>query len=325
MPDTDPALAIVLAIIRVVPVTKWSFARIKPTGVLTSLLSSQPSETEGSALTLELARQRAKVKAGPRIAATLDHQPAYESGITMLFADARTDYGILTLWRTAEDGLFTSSEVGLLTFALDSATDRLSALRMQLEPRPEARAAGVPRRDRVISDAEAALYILDSNLQIVLAWTPDERERVVASGLRTREAERLPTVLEESVRRLTADWVGNPLPKRGVARPVPFLIVRTQPMSGATGTYVGVRIERVVSQNSLSDAVVRFHLSPREVQVLALLFDGRHLDDISKMLHITSSTVQDHIKSMVGKTGSRNRSELIAHVLGWEFEHSTSA
>jgi len=36
-------------------------------------------------------------------------------------------------------------------------------------------------------------------------------------------------------------------------------------------------------------------------------------------LYITSSTVQDHINSMLDKTESRNRSELIARVLGWEF------
>jgi DNA-binding CsgD family transcriptional regulator len=54
------------------------------------------------------------------------------------------------------------------------------------------------------------------------------------------------------------------------------------------------------------------------VQVLALLLDGNHLDQIATQLSITSSTVQDHINSMLDKTGSRNRSELIARVLGWE-------
>jgi DNA-binding CsgD family transcriptional regulator len=54
------------------------------------------------------------------------------------------------------------------------------------------------------------------------------------------------------------------------------------------------------------------------VQVLELLLDGNHLDQVAMHLHITSSTVQDHIKSMLDRTGSRNRSELIARVLGWE-------
>jgi DNA-binding NarL/FixJ family response regulator len=55
--------------------------------------------------------------------------------------------------------------------------------------------------------------------------------------------------------------------------------------------------------------------------VLALLLDGLKLDEIGAQLHITTSTVQDHIKSMVDKSGSRNRTELIARVLGWESAH----
>ena len=59
--------------------------------------------------------------------------------------------------------------------------------------------------------------------------------------------------------------------------------------------------------------------------ILALLLDGHHLDSIAKRLFITSSTVQDHIKSMLDKTGSHNRSELIARILGWEAEQANEA
>jgi DNA-binding NarL/FixJ family response regulator len=48
------------------------------------------------------------------------------------------------------------------------------------------------------------------------------------------------------------------------------------------------------------------------------LLDGAKLEEIGEALNITTSTVQDHIKSMVDKTDSRNRTELIARVLGWE-------
>jgi DNA-binding CsgD family transcriptional regulator len=79
-----------------------------------------------------------------------------------------------------------------------------------------------------------------------------------------------------------------------------------------------VRIDRFQAPNSLTGAASRFHISPREVQVLALLLDGNHLDQIARLLYITSSTVQDHINSILHKTDSRNRSELIGRVLGWE-------
>jgi DNA-binding CsgD family transcriptional regulator len=160
--------------------------------------------------------------------------------------------------------------------------------------------------------------VLDSDLQIVLAWSSEDQRRIALTGLHTQIAARLPIVLEETVRELTSAWSADSTKQPGVAHPVPFLVVRTQPMSGPAGFFIGVRIDRFEPPNSLTGAATRFHISPREVQVLALLLDGNHLDQIANKLHITSSTVQDHIKSMLDKTESRNRSELIARVLGWE-------
>jgi DNA-binding CsgD family transcriptional regulator len=164
--------------------------------------------------------------------------------------------------------------------------------------------------------------VLNSDLQIVLAWSSEDQRRIALTGLQTQLAERLPIVLEETVRELTSAWSSDSAKLPGVAHPVPFLVVRTQPMSGPAGLFIGVRIERFQPPNSLTGAATRFHISPREVQVLALLLDGNHLDQIAGQLHITSSTVQDHIKSMLDKTESRNRSELIARVLGWESKPS---
>jgi DNA-binding NarL/FixJ family response regulator len=102
-----------------------------------------------------------------------------------------------------------------------------------------------------------------------------------------------------------------------VARPLPFLVVRTRPMAGPTGLFIGVSFERTKPEHSLTDAAARFRISPREVQVLALLLDGLQLNEIGKQLHITSSTVQDHIKTLLQKTDTENRSQMIAKILGW--------
>jgi DNA-binding CsgD family transcriptional regulator len=321
IPESDPAYPIVSAIARVVPASCWLFARVTPTGDLAALLASHGNPDDLSRLAHdEFKRQRMKAKTGPRIAATLSPLGDFESGITLLFADAHVDFGILTLLRTTEFGLFTSSEVGMLTFALDSVSDRLSGLRLHQDPQIGTPDALGKDLDPASSETlETASYVLDRDLEIVLAWTSEEQRRIALTGLRTRIAKRLPAVLEEAVRELTAAWDNESMQRPGVARPVPFLVVRTQPLSGPAGLFIGVRIDRFQAPNSLTDAAERFHISPRELQVLALLLDGRHLDEIGQLLHITSSTIQDHIKSMVSKTASRNRTELIAHVLGWEF------
>ncbi len=312
MPQSDPAYPILSGILGVVPSSRWAFARIAPNGTLLSLYASATHAEDSMLLADELKRQRSKVPIGPRIAATLGFGGDFESGITLVFADAHTHFGILTLLRTAELGEFTSSEIRMLTFALDALSDHLSALRLQ----PHQPAAD--DSDDAAQSNEEAFYVLDDDLQIVLAWSAEDQRRIALTGLHTRIAERLPVLLEETVRELTSAWSSEDLRQPGTARPVPFLVVRTQPMTGPSGLFIGVRIDRFRPPNSLTGPASRFHISPREVQVLALLLDGRRLDEIAKQLFITSSTVQDHIKSMLDKTDSRNRNELIARVLGWE-------
>lgn len=323
VPVSDTAFRIVTAILRVVPASRWAFARVAPDGDMDHMLMSNENTDELPRLRAEFKRQRSEVKTGPRIAAALGPLYEFDSGITLLFADSRATFGILTLLRTAALGPFTSSEVSMLTFALSAASDQLSALRLQPVPEEQARPLASAGGDRpaFAESADAAFYVLDRDLEIVLAWHSEEQRRIALTGLHTRIADRLPSVLEETVRELTAGWGIEPSAQgSGVARPVPFLVVHTQPMSGPTGLFIGVRIDRFRPPNSLTGAAARFHISPRELQVLALLLDGAHLDEIGARLHITSSTVQDHVRSMVEKTQSRNRTELVARVLGWEGE-----
>ena len=161
------------------------------------------------------------------------------------------------------------------------------------------------------SAAYEAFYVLDRDMRIVLAWAAN-----APAG--PQAAERLPPVLEACVRELTAGWSAEGANAPGIARPVPSLVLRTHPMLGPAGLFVGLRIDRYQPPNSLTGVAARYRITPREVQVLALLLDGLHLVQVGERLYITSSTVQDHIKSMLDKTASRNRSELIARMLGWE-------
>ena len=208
------------------------------------------------------------------------------------------------------------SEITILTLGLDALSDRLSALRLQ-PPQHIAAEPGDFEMDATSAFSEQAFYVLDGDLKIVLAWSSEDQRRMALTRIQTRIGERLPSVLEETVRELTAAWSTESVKHSGLARPVPFLVVRTRPLFGPAGLFTGVRIDRFQPPNSLTGAAAQFHISPREVQVLALLLDGYHLDQIAQQLYITSSTVQDHIKSMLDKTRRHNRSELIARVLGW--------
>ncbi len=315
---SDPAAIIVAEILRVVPASRWTFGHVESDGDVERLLVSDDARGERAHLRNEVARQRGVSGSGPRIAAALGPLSTYESGITLLFADARATFGILVMFRASHLGPFTSAELCVLAFAVAAASDHFALIRLHANDAPDAEAARIAELG-LGPPPDDATYILDRELAIVLAWHGEEQRRLALTGLATRPAERLPKVLEETVRELTASW-GPELASivSAWARPVPFLVVRTQPMSGATGLFIGVRIERFRSTQSLAGAAARYHITPRELQVLGLLLDGTQLDEIGRRLHITSSTVQDHVRNMVEKAGSRNRSSLIARILGWE-------
>jgi DNA-binding CsgD family transcriptional regulator len=322
VPASDPIHSIINTIVELVPVSHWSFARLKGEGHPNQFLSSSDDPDEFRRLEKQEILQRESGRAGPSITATFGPSGPYSSGLALVFADNRARFGLLSMMRTDELGSFTSSEIRALTFALDAASDRLSELRL-MESQDE-RLVGFRLDDssgpegRAAAEDATAQYILNRDLGIVFAWTSENERRVAVTALQVPLQSRLPPVLEEAVRSLTAVWSDDAASQvTGVASPVPFLVVRTRPLTGPAGLFIGVTIERSKPARSLTGAAARFHISPREVQVLALLFDGLRQNDVAKRLHVTPSTVQDHIRHLLEKTNSRNRQEMTAKILGW--------
>jgi DNA-binding CsgD family transcriptional regulator len=241
----------------------------------------------------------------------------------MVFADEHATYGVLTLLRAPELGLFTSGEVRALTFALDGSSQTLADARIS---KSAANLTGVeltiiepaPLESARLSATEWAMYVLDANLQIVHSSPASSSDDPSLTAVDTCLTNRLPRVIEEAVRELTASWTVDPKTRlSGVSRPMPFLTVSTQPLFGATEMGIGVLVQRFRTRSPLRTAVQRFSVSPRETQVLALLLNGDTLNEIAAALHITSSTVQDHIKSLMQRTETHGRAEMIARILGW--------
>jgi hypothetical protein len=143
MPESDAAFPIISGILGVIPASGWTFAHVEHNGHLFALFGSHGGSERAAKLADEYEGQRTKAPTGPRIAATLGPLDDFASGITLLFADACADFGILTLLRTTELGPFTSSEIRVLTFALNALSDRLSALGLQPAPQHVAAQLGV--------------------------------------------------------------------------------------------------------------------------------------------------------------------------------------
>jgi len=311
---SEPTGEIVSSIVELVPASDWAFVVLAADGNVDRFVSSNAGLDE--AWWKRQAPLRSRPHAGYRITPILHGLGPYSSGLTLTFADRRTEFGALTLLRTPDLGPFASSEIRLLVFALDWASERFSTLRL-MESRELHGLSWEPAQLDQLKDARddsSALYVLDQDYAIVLAWSAVPEETAAIAAAETR----LPQRIEQSVRELTRGWSDDAATRTtGVARPTSFLIVLTQPLAGPAGYFIGVVIQLFKEPHSLSAAAAKFAMSPREAQVLVLLLDGAQIPEIGRRLFITPSTVQDHIKSLLHKTSSQNRSQMIAKVLGW--------
>lgn len=53
------------------------------------------------------------------------------------------------------------------------------------------------------------------------------------------------------------------------------------------------------------------HITPREVEILALMAEGYMNKEIGKQLNISVETVKKHVKNIFFKTGAQNRIEAL--------------
>ena len=73
----------------------------------------------------------------------------------------------------------------------------------------------------------------------------------------------------------------------------------------------------VVSAETVADSTIAppDGLTPREVEVLRLIANGRSNQEIATELVISFNTVTNHVKNILGKTGCVNRTEAAAYAI----------
>lgn len=66
-------------------------------------------------------------------------------------------------------------------------------------------------------------------------------------------------------------------------------------------------------------------VSPREQEVLELVVSGLSNPEIARSLYITESTVKKHVASLLAKTSTANRTELMRRTLEQRIEDAAAS
>lgn len=168
-----------------------------------------------------------------------------------------------------------------------------------------------------------ALFIVDSDLRIVLQLSEDKSRPSKGHGFVDEASGRLVPKFSEPIRKLISrrnDWTGS----QCVVLP-PTYVVSAFPVSGSLGQWIGISIQPLRHRNILAQAADRFALTRRELEVLTLILNGSSTSEIAGRLHIAETTVQGYFKQLLSKTSSHNRATMVARVLDWKSLHYASS
>jgi DNA-binding CsgD family transcriptional regulator len=155
-----------------------------------------------------------------------------------------------------------------------------------------------------------AVFIVDKKLR-VLFYRADPLER--RREFRPAENGALPPSLEYTVLKLLhqndrESGVWRAAPSRSVA-------VKVIELSGGSSPVYAILVERFALRDHMESVANRYGLSPRERQVLGLVVKGLRNDEIAQHLFISKSTANFHVKQLLAKTNSRNRTEVVAKII----------
>ncbi len=222
---------------------------------------------------------------------------------TVPFVDGFGCWGFLDLWR---DGVFTTEEIALLQSVASVIT---TALR-------RCQALSVTASTSATTSESGAVLVLSPDLEV--RGATEESDTLLRRLLPT-EADRAP--VPASAYNVAAQLLAN---ERGVDdRPptaraflgVGQLLVFRAARLGERGD-IAVTMGAATGRERLSFFARACGLSPREREVLECLADGDDTRTVAGRLSMSEFTVQDHLKSIGGKTGLRSRRTLLARAIG---------
>jgi DNA-binding NarL/FixJ family response regulator len=159
--------------------------------------------------------------------------------------------------------------------------------------------------------AAPAIFVITGQLR-VLYYRADPTER--RKEFRVTQKGTLPSALEYTVLKL---FLQEKEQQGGVRRAAlsSSVAVKLIELSGGSAPTYAVLVERFALRDHVESIARRYRLSRRERQVLALIVKGLRTEEVAQHLVIARSTVIFHVKQLLMKTNSRNRTEMVAKII----------
>lgn len=209
-------------------------------------------------------------------------------------------WGALTVFRAADRPHFSTADVQFVASTAELIGDGLRRAMLL-----DAAQAGVE---------DVGLLLLDPDDEVSLA-NPAADRWLDDLGAGDRAGARLPLVVPAVARQARA--VDDPTLARARARTRSgrWLVVRASLMGDGQ---VAVLLEAARPAELAPLIADAYGLTDGERRVTELVAQGLSTQQIAGRLHVTTYTVQDHLKSIFTKSGARSRGELVARLF---FDH----
>lgn len=164
-----------------------------------------------------------------------------------------------------------------------------------------------------------AVIQVDASQTPLASWFSEDASFRAFAPILALKHDRLQAHISTLVAALTQDWDWNDAS-------------RCAPVSGMLGTHILLQIvpsstqgavlatlifEPVRMRRTLSETFATRAITARESDVVRLVMSGRSVKEIASALSVAECTIQDHIKNVLAKTNARNRSQMIAMLLGF--------
>jgi DNA-binding CsgD family transcriptional regulator len=230
---------------------------------------------------------------------------------SVVFRDRHGCWGFLDLWRTGVSPPFTDAETGFLETVVPTITEALRRTQARTFDEAPVRYGSAGPGVIVLSpelDVKALTAEAENLLRVLLP--PDADRRPVPAAAYNVAAQLL--AVEAGV----DDHPPTARVHLGGGVWLTFRAARMAAGTGAADADIAVTMESTSAPERLALYARAAGLSARETELVERLLAGADTRQVAREMFVSEHTVQDHLKSIFSKTGTRNRRTLLARASG---------